>query len=246
MNKIKLQNISKTFGGNYLGRELALSHITNIFFKKRIKNKTAVLDDVSFDVNSGEVLGIIGKNGSGKSSLLRIMAGIYKADSGKVISNGEIFYLTTMGVGLMDRLTMKENIFLVGAIMGLTRKEVKEIFNDIVEFSELGEFVNSKVKYFSTGMIGRLGFSISAFCMKSKKSEILLLDEVFGSGADFQFEQKAIKKMEEFINGGATIVMVSHDLEIIEKYCNKVILLEQGKIKSVGMPREIIELYKKN
>jgi ABC-type polysaccharide/polyol phosphate transport system ATPase subunit len=190
------------------------------------------------------VLGIIGKNGSGKSTLLRVIAEIYKPNTGKVIHHGNVFYLTTMGVGLNEKLTMRDNISLVGSIMGLSQKRIREIYNDIVEFSELGEFVDMKVRQFSTGMIGRLGFSISVFCMKNKKSEILLLDEVFGSGADFEFEIKAISKMEELIKGGATVVMVSHNLDTMEKYCDRIVWLEHGSIKDEGNPVDIIKYYK--
>lgn len=248
-NKIEVKNISKAFSVGSLGSDLALSHLTSIRSLLKgswHKNKFQVLDDVSFNVENGEILGIIGKNGSGKSTLLRIIAGVYRADSGSVIHHGEVFFLTSMGLGLMEKLTMKDNIYLVGSVMGLKIKKIKNIFNEITDFSELQNFVNLKIRLFSTGMIGRLGFSVSVFCMKNKKSEILLLDEVFGSGADFEFEKKAIGKMEELMHGGTTVVMVSHDLDIMQKYCNRIIWLDAGKIKAVGTPAEIIEKYKQD
>lgn len=246
ISKIEIKNLSKTFNIGYLGREVALSYLTNIFKFNRKKKNIKILDSISFDVKKGEILGIIGKNGSGKSSLLRIIAGIYRADYGEIFCNGEVFYLTSMGVGLMDRLTMKDNIFLVGSVMGLSQNKIKEIFDDIVDFSELREFMNLKVKQFSAGMVGRLAFSITAFCIKNKRSEILLLDEVFGSGADFEFEKKAIIKMEKLIKNGTTVVMVSHDLDIMEKYCNKIIWLDKGKIRENGEPKRVIESYKRD
>ena len=242
-NKIEVKNLSKLFTINDFGRDVALSHLTKIFVKNS-KKIIKVLDGVSFEVKEGEVLGVIGKNGSGKSTLLRLMAGVYQPASGLVVHHGNVFYLTTMGIGLNEKLTMRDNIFLVGSIMGLGKKRIKEIYDQIIEFSGLKNFVNSKIKIFSTGMIGRLGFSISVFCMKNKKTEILLLDEVFGSGADFDFEKKAIAKMEELIKGGATVVMVSHDLEMMEKYCDRILWLDQGKIRDLGTPKEIICKYK--
>jgi ABC-type polysaccharide/polyol phosphate transport system ATPase subunit len=242
--KIEIKNISKSFGIGILGKDLALAHLVNVFNKKEDKTVVKVLDNISLNIGTGEILGVIGKNGSGKSTLLRVLAGVYKTDSGQVISRGDIFYLTAMGFGLMDKLSMRDNIYLVGAVMGLSQKRIKEIFDQIVDFSELRDCVDMKVRKFSTGMIGKLGFSISVFCMKNKNSEILLLDEVFGSGADYEFEKKAIAKMEELIKGGATVVLVSHNLEIIEKYCHRVLWLDQGRVRSLGEPKEVIQKYK--
>jgi len=241
---IEVKNISKSFGINSFGNDLALAHLVNIFSEKKDKKSIKVLDSISFEVSRGEIIGVIGKNGSGKSTLLRVLAGVYQTDYGQIIHRGDTFYLTSMGFGLMDRLSMRDNIYLVGAVMGLSQKRIKDIFDQIVDFSELREYVDMKIRQFSTGMMGRLGFSISVFCMKNKNSEILLLDEVFGSGADYDFEKKAIAKMEELIQSGATVVLVSHNLEIIEKYCHRVLWLDQGKIKQLGQPKEVIEKYK--
>jgi ABC-type polysaccharide/polyol phosphate transport system ATPase subunit len=245
--EIEVIHLSKTFNIKRLKRHPALSHLVTFFKrtnKKSRENEAMVIKDISFKVLRGEILGIIGKNGSGKSTLLRIIAGIYQKDSGKVLVYNDIFYLTTLGLGLMEKLSMRENIFLLGSIMGLTQKNVKDIFDEIVEFSELQEFVDLQISQFSVGMIGRLGFSISVFCMQNKKNSILLLDEVFGSGADYAFENKAIQKMEQLIRGGATVVIVSHDLDIVQKYCDRVIWLDKGEIKEIGNPKDIIEKYK--
>jgi len=245
MNKIEVKNISKVFKTKVKGKDVALSHLTHFFHDDKKRTYIQVLDDVSFDIKQGEILGIIGRNGSGKSTLLQIMAELYQSDSGEIIRNGEVFYLTSMGVGITEKLSMKENIFLVGALMGVLKKEMKDIYKEIVDFSELGDFVDMKISQFSKGMVGRLGFSISVFCLKNKRAEILLLDEVFGSGADLGFENKAILKMEELIKGGVTVVIVSHDLNVIYKYCNRVIWLDKGKIKDIGKPTEIISKYAK-
>lgn len=240
---LEIDNISKVFDINTLGKDLALAHLIKVF-SKQTKKQAKVLENINFKVAEGEILGVIGKNGSGKSTLLRIIANVYPKTTGDIKTAGEVFYLTSMGVGLIDKLTMRDNIFLAGAIMGLSQKRIKEIFDQIVEFSELGNYLDMKIKQFSTGMMARLGFSISVFCMKNKQSEILLLDEVFGSGADYDFEKKAILKMEELIKGGATVILVSHNLDLIEKYCHRVLWLETGRVKEIGEAGIIIEKYK--
>ncbi len=242
---IVIKNVSKSFSSFVINTESALSYLANIKnFIFSLKSQKKVLDNISFKIKKGEVVGVIGLNGSGKSTLLRALAGVYQVDSGMVECRGQTFYLTNTGLGLMEKLTMKENIFLVGAIMGLSKKEVKMIYNDIVNFSGLADYQNIKINKFSVGMTGRLGFSISIFCMSHKKSEILLLDEVFGSGADFEFEIKAAKKMKELIQCGATVVMVSHNLELLEKYCHRIIWLEGGRLKKIGEPSLVINEYK--
>ena len=243
MNKIEVKNVSKVFKTKIKGKDVALSHLTHFFHDDKKRTYIQVLDDVSFNVKQGEILGIIGKNGSGKSTLLQVIAGIYSSDFGSVVRNGETVYLTSMGVGMMEKLSMKDNIFLAGALMGMSQKKIKSIFNEIVDFSELGDFVDMKVSQFSKGMVGRLGFSISIFCLKNKTTEILLLDEVFGSGADFEFENKAILKMEELIKSGVTVVLVSHSLGMIGKYCDRVVWLDKGKIREVGLPDDVIKKY---
>ena len=243
MNRLEVKDISKVFKVKTKGKDVALSHLAHFFQDSNKKTYIQVLDAVSFTVAPGEILGIVGKNGSGKSTLLKIMAEVYSPDSGSIVRNGEVFYLTSMGIGIIEKLSMKDNIFLVGSIMGMSQKKIRDIYNQIVDFSELGDFVDMKVCQFSKGMIGRLGFSISVFCLQNRMTEILLLDEVFGSGADFEFEKKAITKMEELIQGGATVVMVSHSLPTIEKYCNRVIWLDKGKIRAVGEPKEVISKY---
>lgn len=241
--KIEVVNISKTVRGDLIRGQGMLFRILSIFNKKR--DKREVLKDISFTANTGEIIGIIGRNGSGKSTLLRIIADIYVPTNGKIHTSGQITYITSLGLGLVPRLTTKENIFLTGSIMEMSQKEIQKILPEIMEFSGLGEYINSKILHFSTGMIARLSFSVTFFCLKHKNSDILLLDEVFGSGADIDFEQKAINKMEELIQSGVTVIMVSHNLDIMQKYCDKIIWLDKGKMRATGKPAEIIELYKK-
>jgi ABC-type polysaccharide/polyol phosphate transport system ATPase subunit len=240
--KIEVVDIGKTVRGDFIRGQGMLSRILLALSRKR--NKKEVLKNISFTANTGEIVGIIGRNGSGKSTLLRIIADIYFPTTGKVHTHGQITYITSLGLGLVTRLTTKENIFLTGAIMGMSRKDIRKILPDIIEFSGLSEHIDSKILHFSTGMIARLSFAVTFFCLKHTNSEILLLDEVFGSGADIDFEKKAITKMEELIQSGVTVIMVSHNLDIMQKYCHKIIWLDKGEIKAIGKPDDIIGKYK--
>lgn len=244
--RIEAKNVSKKFNIDYRKDEGVLAKLLEVLSGRKERRERIALKDVSFSARSGEVVGIIGKNGAGKSTLLKIIAGIYQASEGYVKTNGTFVYLTSLGLGLERKLTMRENIYLAGSIMGLEQKEIKQKFNQIVDFSGLSDFVDFKVYQFSTGMVSRLNFSITFFCIKHKNPEILLIDEVFGSGGDADFEEKASKKMEELIKGGATVVIASHDLQIIEKYCNKVLWLENGKALSYGESVETIKKYIKS
>lgn len=240
--RIELINISKKFNLNFAKSKNALE----IFIKNKAKkDEFWALKNISFQAKAGENIGIIGKNGSGKSTLLRIIARIYVPNKGLIKTNGEIVYLTGFGQGLNQKLTMKENIYLVGSIMGLSQKDIKKRFNEIVDFSELKDYINIKLYKFSSGMVSRLGSSIGIFCLYHKNPDILLFDEVLGVGADIDYQNKALKKIEELIKGGSTVILASHDLESIEKYCHRVLWLEKGIIKKSGKPEEITSQYLK-
>jgi len=243
---INIQNLVKSFPIEIKKHEGALAKILKIIRGKGRTERRIVLKDISFNVNEREVLGLIGKNGSGKSTLLRVIADIYTKDSGKVRTIGKVVYLNGFNNGLKDRLTMKENIFLMGSILGLSQKKIKARFNEIVEFSGLKENIYDKLYQFSDGMISRLAFSITVHCLKHNTPDIILLDEVFGSGADLEFQEKAINKMEELIKSGATVIISSHNLEIIEKYCNKVIWLDKGEVREIGLAKKIAKRYEEN
>ena len=229
MERINVKNIAKKFNLDKRKRQGALGKMIGIFSKKE-NNEIQVLKDISFSLNSGEILGIIGKNGSGKSTLLRILAGIYQADEGEINLNGESVYLAGLSNGLEEKLTMRENIFLVSSLLGLGQKDIKQKFNEIVEFSELKDYLDVKLSKFSSGMISKLAFSISIFCVSHKNPDILFLDEVIGAGGDIDFQTKALEKIEKLIKSGAAVILVSHNLDVIKKYCNKAILLEKGQI----------------
>jgi len=243
MERIKANRVSKKFNIR-IKRKGILGRLLFLLSDEKEENmEIEVLKEISISVNSGEILGLIGRNGSGKSTLLRVLAGIYQADSGEIKMNGEPVYLAGLNNGLEDKLTMRENIFLVSSLLGLGQKDIKQKFDEIVAFSELKDYLDVKLSKFSSGMISRLAFSISVFCVSHKNPDILLLDEVFSSGGDKRFQEKSLKKMEELIKGGAAVILVSHDLDLIQKYCNRCILIEKGIMKKEGLPKEVTKYY---
>lgn len=238
---IKVSKISKTFVINKEKSKGALSIFVNFLNGQKNTKSLKVLDSISFEVNKGDVLGIIGKNGCGKSTLLKIIAGILCADYGSVFTLGNVVYLSGFGYGLVQKLTMRENIFLIGTLMGLSKKEILNKIDKIVEFSGLKEFIDNKVYKFSSGMIVRLNFSITIHCLEYKKPDIILLDEVLDVGGDIDFQNKAIQKIENLIKSGSAIIIVSHNLETIKKYCQKVVWLNENVIKIGGAEKIITE-----
>lgn len=225
--RIELKNVSKTFLADLKKEKSILAHVVDLVTGKSCKKEIPILSNLSLEVRAGEILGIIGRNGSGKSTLLRLIAGIYEQDVGEISTNGKIVYLTGLGQGLSPKLTMRENIYLMGSVMGLSQKDVKRKFKEIVEFSGLKEYADMKVYQFSNGMVARLNFSVMIHCVNHHSPEILLLDEVFSAGGDLDFQKKATKKMEDLIRGDATVLLVSHDLENIKKYCHRTLLLKK-------------------
>ncbi len=255
MKRITISHLNKKFSISYKENQSALAKLIMVFsryVKKptedrfKISNKLHVIKDISFEAEAGENIGIIGNNGSGKSTLLRLIAEIYRPDSGEIRTEGTMVYLAGFGQGLQPLLTMRENIYLMGAMMGLSQKEIGKRFDSIVEFAGLKDFVNTRVYQFSSGMSARLNFSVTIFCLSQRNPDILLLDEVLNGAGDIDFQHKAVSKMEEFINGGSTVILVSHDLGTIEKYCDRVIWLDHGAIVKIGKPKEIIEEYISN
>jgi len=241
LRRIQINDISKVFNTDTSNNSILL-RLLSLFTGKELQKPFKALTNISLDAYDGENIGIIGKNGSGKSTLLRLIANIYP-HNGKIITNGKLFYTNGFGLGFRQRLTMRENIYLVGLIMGLSKSEINEIFDEIVSFSELNEFLDTKVYKFSSGMINRLRFSVTIHCLEYKKPEIILLDEVFGGGGDISFQDKALEKIKEFIESNATVILVSHDMNIIRKYCDRVIFIHDGQIISDGDPEKTIDAY---
>lgn len=207
--------------------------------KKKEKRDFWALTDVDFTVNKGEVVGLIGSNGAGKSTLLKIVAGVMKPTKGKVNVFGNICPMIELGAGFDMELTARENVFLNGAVMGYDKKFLESKYDDIVDFSELADFMDVPVKNFSSGMIARLAFSIATLV----DPEVLIVDEILSVG-DLAFQTKSLNKMMDMIHGGTTVLFVSHSIDQIKDICDKVIWLDKGKVKKIGKV-SICDEYKK-
>lgn len=205
--------------------------------KLKFEDFTA-LEHITFSVKQGETLGLIGRNGAGKSTILKIISGILKPTSGDVTCCGNIVPMLELGSGFDFDLTGRENIFLNGAILGYSEKFLQEKFNEIVAFSELGEFIEIPIRNYSSGMLARLAFSVATVV----NPEILIVDEILSVG-DASFQEKSRKRMMELMGGGTTVLFVSHSLDQIRQMCNRVIWLEQGRIKMLGEAREVCDAY---
>ncbi|RGX93519.1 ABC transporter ATP-binding protein [Roseburia sp. OF03-24] len=217
-----------------------LSIRKSLFKLKKSKVETfEAIHGISFDVQEGEIMGIIGKNGSGKSTLLRAMAGIFSPDEGTIDLHGHTVSLLSIGVGFQKKLTGRENIILSGMLLGFSEKQVREKMDEIIEFSELGDFIDKPVKTYSSGMYSKLAFSITAVL----ETEIMLIDEVLSVG-DAKFKKKSYKKMKELITDSKrTVIIVSHSSDTIRKLCNTVLWLHDGNIKMQGSVDEVLPLY---
>lgn len=204
-------------------------------------NEFIALNNISVDIQQGDVFGIVGLNGSGKSTLLKIISGILKPSSGSVSVKGSISPLIELGAGFDFNLTARENVILNGLVLGYTKKQMHDKMDEIIEFSELQEFMNVAVKNFSSGMIARLGFAIAT----SVRPEILIVDEILAVG-DFLFQKKCEERMEEMMAGGTTVIIVSHTIEQIERLCKHVLWIEKGNEVMQGDTKEVCDLYKKS
>ena len=203
-------------------------------------NDFTALEHVSFEVKKGETLGLIGRNGAGKSTLLKVISGILKPTEGSVTCRGNVVPMLELGSGFDFDLTGRENIFLNGAILGYSKEFLHEKYDEIVEFSELGQFIEVPIRNYSSGMLARLAFSIATVV----NPEILIVDEILSVG-DAAFQEKSKKRMLELMGGGTTVLFVSHSLEQIREMCSRVVWLEQGEIKMAGATKEVCNAYQK-
>ena len=237
---VKVENVSMRFN---LSSEKFDSFKEYII--KSIKNQVSydefwALKEVSFEVLQGDSLGLIGLNGSGKSTMLKTIAGVLKPTEGSVAVNGNVAPLIELGAGFDFDLTAKENVYLNGALLGYSRKMMEGYYNDIVEFSELHDFMDVPVKNFSSGMVSRLAFAIATI----GTPDILIVDEVLSVG-DFRFQQKCEERIHRMMDSGTTILFVSHSIEQVKSICNKIVWLEKGHLKRFGDALEICEEYSK-
>ena len=206
--------------------------------KEMRRTRFTALKNISFEVSSGETVGIIGKNGAGKSTILGLLAGVLKPSSGQVTVAGRIAPLLELGAGFHPELSGRENILLNGILLGMLKRDVEEKRDTIIEFSELEEFIDQPIRTYSSGMLARLGFSVAVHC----EPDILLLDEVLSVG-DQDFQKKCIEKMLGFKRSGKTIIFVSHSAQQIEEICDRVIWIEKGKVELSGNVEEVLPNY---
>ncbi len=238
MSAISFQSVNKYF---YFQHQKTLKELVQAFFRrKKTLERVHALNNVSFSIAKGETVGIIGKNGAGKSTMLKLIAHVSSPTSGTVEINGRVSPLIELGAGFHPELTGRENIFLNGVILGLKESYIGKKLHDIIAFSELKEFIDLPVKHYSSGMYMRLGFSVAIFT----DPDILLVDEVLAVG-DEQFKKKCVEKMIEFKKKGVTIILVSHALETVKAFCPRVIYLKHGAVEFDGNGEEGIEKYKR-
>lgn len=235
---IKLQHVSKTFKLKEAKNYTIFRAVTNIFTRQKTRRLEAV-KNINLIIEKGEKFGIIGRNGSGKSTLLKIIAGVYPADKESVVYTIGRCSKLALGTGFNIEFTARQNIYINGSLSGLSFKNIGEHFNEILEFSGLQEYVDTKLKYFSTGMKTRLAFAIAIFV----KSDIYLIDEFFAGVGDFEFEKKSRKLFESSFIKEKTVIYVSHNLELIKQQCNRVMYMKNGECIAIGDPDTIIQQY---
>ena len=235
---IEVTDVSMRFRMNN-DRIMSLKEFVTTALRGKLNYKDfTALDHVSFQVKKGETLGLIGRNGAGKSTMLKIISGILKPTEGSLRCQGNIVPMLELGSGFDTDLTGRENIYLNGAILGYSEEFLQSKYDEIVEFSELGQFIEAPIRNYSSGMLARLAFSIATVV----QPEILIVDEILAVG-DAAFQEKSKKRMMELMGGGTTVLFVSHSLDQIREMCNRVIWLEQGRIRMEGRAEDVCNAY---
>lgn len=244
MIAVEFKNVTKTYKitkGKYgLLTDAIGENLSNFLrTRKTIMDDTInALKDISFKIKEGESVGIIGRNGAGKTTILKLVSKITYPNKGEISVHGRIGAFIELGAGLHHELTGRENIYLYGAILGMEKKQIDERFDDIVNFAEIKKFLDLPIKKYSSGMYSRLGFSVCAFC----NPDILLIDEVLAVG-DVNFQARCLEKMRQFKRNGKTIIFVSHNMEAIGSICDRVIYLEKGEIRKLGKTNQVVAMY---
>ena len=239
MEIISVENVTKKYFIHKGQEPTFKGAVLDMLRKRQPFVSFPAIDGISFSVSKGETVGIIGENGSGKSTMLGLIAGTDKPTSGRIHVRGSSATLLELGAGFHGDLTGRENIYLNGAILGFSRQEMKEKYKGIVDFAELGDFIDTPVKHYSSGMYIRLGFAIAV----EVSPDILIIDEVMAVGDEY-FQKKCLRRISEFQNEKKTILFVSHALELVEQVCGRVILLEAGRVRMDGRPKEVLKSYR--
>lgn len=235
---LQLKNVSKSFKTYNKSYATVRQRLVNLHKKNEVKNIEA-LKNINLEIYKGECVGVIGRNGSGKSTLTKVMSGAFRPNKGGSVKKIGTSLLLNLGVGFSHELTAGENIYVNGSTLGLRIKEIDLIFDDIIAFAELEEFIDTKIKYYSTGMIQRLSFSIAIYA----KADIIFLDEIFAVG-DEKFQQKSTKVLEENWIKGRTAIIVSHSADLVDKYCERTIVMHNGEMVFFGNTTEAIAAYR--
>lgn len=235
-NRIIVEHVYKSFE-IYFDKANSLKE-KMLFWKRNRKEKREVLNDINLTVKNGEAVALIGVNGSGKSTLLKLMTQIIYPDKGKIKVNGKLTSLLELGAGFHQDFTGRENIYFNASIFGLTKQEIDNRIDKIIDFSELGSYIDNPVRTYSSGMYMRLAFAVAI----NVDADILLIDEVLAVG-DQHFQEKCIEKMKDLKKQGKTMVFVTHSLGIVREFCNRAVWLDNGKVKMDGKPNEVIDEY---
>jgi len=235
---VRVSNISKSFKLPTESTTSLKRTIVNYFKGIKGYREQQVLRDISFEVEKGDFFGVVGRNGSGKSTLLKIVSQIYVPEQGSVEIDGKLVSFIELGVGFNSELTGKENVYLNGALLGFSTTEIDAMYDDIVEFAELGDFMNQKLKNYSSGMQVRLAFSVAI----QSKSDILVLDEVLAVG-DEAFQRKCNDYFMQAREDKKTIILVTHSMDAVRKYCNKAMMIDQGEVRIIGTPEDVANQY---
>ena len=237
-NAVEISGVSMRFNMAKEKVDSIKEYLIKFFTHKLFFDEFMALNDINLTIEAGEVFGLIGLNGCGKSTLLKIISGIYKPSTGSVKVTGTIAPLIELGAGFDMDLTARENIYLNGSVLGYSKEYIDNKFDEIVDFTELHQFIDVPMKNFSSGMVARVGFAIATVT----KPDILIVDEILSVG-DFLFQEKCEKRISDLMSGGTTVIIVSHSIDQIKRLCDRVAWIEKGKIKMIGETEEVCNLY---